>query len=270
MLLFVFPGYVQKLNASPLAFEELVKTGTKTGTVAYDQIMMPAFFGSGGGLNPQSPLGRDGQRIHDGRPYSRQAERGLRRGCEQVTAAISDKAADTTPEINVVLVADIDPLYRDFFELRAQGTDPDREFNLNADNVTFVLNTLDELAGDDRFIDIRKRRPQHRVLTQDRRPDGFGPRCQHQKRKKFNEEFDQAIAKEQQKLNDKVDELKKAGGDTKSMLQQIAMAQAAGQAELESKTNDMRKTRDKEIKKIDTRPGHAGAARCRISTSCGL
>jgi ABC-2 type transport system permease protein len=251
MLLFVFPGYLQKLNASPLAFEELIKTGTKTGTVAYDQILMPAFFGSGGGLNPQRRWVGTGHeytvaaRIH-GKLPSGAAEPAAK------DAEGKDKPADTAPEINVVLVADIDPLYRDFFELRAQGSDPDREFNLNADNVTFVLNTLDALAHDDRFIDIRKRRPQHRVLTKIENQMDSARDASIEKRKKFNEDFDQAIAKEQQKLSDKVDELKKAGGDTKSMLQQIAMAQAAGQAELERKTNDMRKTRDKEIKKIDT------------------
>ena len=130
-------------------------------------------------------------------------------------------------------MADIDPLYRDFFELRAQGNDPDRELNLNADDVTFVLNTLDELAGDDRFIEIRKRRPQHRVLSRIEDRMDSAREASIQNRKKYNEEYDQAIAKAQQALNEKVEELKKAGGDTKSMLQQIAMAQAAGQAELE-------------------------------------
>ena len=206
MLLFAFPGYVQKLNASPLEFEELVKTGTKTGTVAYDQILMPAFFGSGGGLNPNRRWVGTGQeytiaaRIH-GKPNAAPQAEG------------TDKdAAAKVPEINVVLVADIDPLYRDFFELRAQGNDPDRELNLNADDVTFVLNTLDELAGDDRFIEIRKRRPQHRVLSRIEERMDSAREASIQNRKKYNEEYDQAIAKAQQALNDKVEELKKTGG----------------------------------------------------------
>ena len=116
MLLFAFPGYVQKLNASPLEFEELVKTGTKSGTVAYDQILMPAFFGSGGGLNPNRRWVGTGQeytiaaRIH-GKPNAGPNAEG-----------VEGDAAAKVPEINVVLVADIDPLYRDFFELRGRGT----------------------------------------------------------------------------------------------------------------------------------------------------
>ena len=71
-----------------------------------------------------------------------------------------------------MLVADIDVLYADFFELRTQAGDPNRsDLNLNLDNVTFVLNVLDALAGDDSFIDIRKRRPR---TARSRRSSGHG------------------------------------------------------------------------------------------------
>ena len=95
------------------------------------------------GIESPSPLGQHGQRVYGGRADSRQVAQRTRRCCDK-DGSDKDKAADTSPEIKVVLVADIDPLYRDFFDLRAQGYDPDRELNLNADNVTFVLNTLDD------------------------------------------------------------------------------------------------------------------------------
>ncbi len=69
------------------------------------------------------------------------------------------------PEINVVLVSDIDCLYSAFFSLRSRGEDADSEFDFKFDNVPFVLNVLDVLAGDQRFVDIRTRRPAHRTLT---------------------------------------------------------------------------------------------------------
>ena len=39
------------------------------------------------------------------------------------------------------------------------------KFDFHFDNVPFVLNVLDTLAGDDRFVEIRTRRPAHRTLT---------------------------------------------------------------------------------------------------------
>ena len=47
----------------------------------------------------------------------------------------------------------------EFFELRRQKVE-----NLELDNVTFVLNCVDVLAGDDAFVALRKRRLVHRTL----------------------------------------------------------------------------------------------------------
>ncbi len=68
-------------------------------------------------------------------------------------------------DLHVVLVADIDMLSDAFFQLREMGESQENEINFQFDNVAFILNVLDKLAGDERFIEIRKRRPLHHTLT---------------------------------------------------------------------------------------------------------
>lgn len=79
-------------------------------------------------------------------------------------AKSADASAGKSPEIDVVLVADLDCMSSVFFDLRARGDDPNQEVYLNLDNIPFVLNVVDVLVGDELFVDIRKRRPQHRTL----------------------------------------------------------------------------------------------------------
>jgi ABC-type uncharacterized transport system involved in gliding motility auxiliary subunit len=73
------------------------------------------------------------------------------------------KAGPRTNSLNVVVVADIDLMADGVFALRSQAQD--LEYGIRLDNIVFVLNVLDSLSGDERFVEIRKRRPAHRTLA---------------------------------------------------------------------------------------------------------
>jgi ABC-2 type transport system permease protein len=61
--------------------------------------------------------------------------------------------------VRAIVIADVDLMGEQFFQLRAQGAE-----QLEFDNVTLLLNAVDRLAGDESFIDLRKRRRRHRTL----------------------------------------------------------------------------------------------------------
>lgn len=61
----------------------------------------------------------------------------------------------------VILLGDLDMIGNQFFAIRRATNDA----NMRFDNVTFVLNCIDSLVGDDSLIELRKRRPTLRTLS---------------------------------------------------------------------------------------------------------
>jgi len=84
---------------------------------------------------------------------------------EQSKEKKEEKPQENLPvKIQVILVADVDMITPVFYSIRKQGTDARLGTNFDFDNVTFVLNAIDSLANDERFISVRGRRPEHRAL----------------------------------------------------------------------------------------------------------
>ena len=135
-MMLLFPGSIRPQLGATTKVTPLLMTGAKAGIVNFDDIRVRTFLGSGG-LNPNR------RAILTDQPYMLAAH--IRESTSR------DDEAKPSAGFNVVLTADTDLLYSIFFNLRAQGTNPDAPVNLELDNVTFVLNVLDELAGDDRF-----------------------------------------------------------------------------------------------------------------------
>jgi hypothetical protein len=133
-------------------FTPLVETGPNGGTVPVGKmIAQPDMF------NPRTRLSEYRSLYYQpskGQPYVLAAHiTGKPRG-----------GMGTSP-INVVLVADVDGVNDELFEMREKGKFPGQDIEYDFDNVTFVLNALDALTGDTQFMEIRKRRPEHRTLA---------------------------------------------------------------------------------------------------------
>jgi ABC-2 type transport system permease protein len=166
------------------------------------------------------------------------------------TAETKAPAAQAEPEINVVVVGDIDCLYSAFFALRARGDDPDEEFEFHFDNVPFVLNVLDTLAGDDRFVEIRTRRPSHRVLKKVNEATEKAKEKADRERENSIKRFDGEVAKAQKKFDDEIAEIQKSqGGNSQEATVQLLTARDDGQRTLAIKKEQIKRERDREINK---------------------
>jgi len=178
-------------------------------------------------------------------------------GSEQAAAEEAEESKPKDGEINVVLVADIDMLHRQFFMLREQGANPERGLDFNFDNVTFVLNVLDMLAGDDRFVEIRNRRPKHRTLTRvDDRVAEFGKETA-QIREELQEEFSQTQDELQKGLDQKMQELRedmtKKNLDMLEIARRIALATNDAQRRNDVQIERLRQKQDRQIKEAETK-----------------
>ncbi len=141
-IVFLFPGSITKESGSTFGFEPLVKSSLSAGTIDYNQIVQKSFFGMG-----IVPYG--GPRYTTGADYP-------------IAVHVSGQSVvqgDTT-RANIIFVADVDFISDQFFEIRRRGME-----NLDLDNVSFFLNCIDVLAGDDSFVELRRRRVLHRTLT---------------------------------------------------------------------------------------------------------
>lgn len=139
-MLAFFPGTIRPRPGSRLKFEALLRTGTRSGLHDWSNITQPSMFGG-------MTIAQDPPRFLDDEAH--------------VLAARVTSTDDKEGEgINVIFVADIDLISNQLFDI-AQRQIAD----LKLDNVKFVLNAVDVLAGDESYVDLRKRRAKHRALT---------------------------------------------------------------------------------------------------------
>ncbi len=130
----LYPGALRSKGGAE--FIPLLKTGKASGSLRWDQLVERTLFGVA---------------MRTGLPHNPEKEG------YTVAARIRSKSPDQS--LNAIVIADVDMMGEQFFELRRRGIE-----NLTFDNVTFLLNAVDELAGDRSFIALRKRRPRHRTL----------------------------------------------------------------------------------------------------------
>ncbi len=181
----LYPGYLNSANPS-LTFEPLLQTGEVSGKIPYGRIVKRNFFGV--------QVNRNLRRIPDNNVYT-------------LAAAVSGKleAEDSTKndKVNMIVIADVDFISRQFFDLRRTGFG-----NYNFDNVNLFLNSMDKLAGDESFIRLRNRRVKHRTLTSVESKMQEYIKIRSRKEQEAEMQAQMELQKAQNRLNKKVAEVR--------------------------------------------------------------
>lgn len=221
-VLFFYAGGLNNMNREDVSFTNLAVTGDQTGTLPYEAIRQ---VGDYPGQTPfhRSSLGNSyilaahvrGKVIEDeelslGSDVSDEelAEAHAELDAEESTEGASKEDTEKKEPVkfNAVVVADIDCLSDTFFEIRRVGRE-EMLIDWRFQNVSLVLNILDSLAGDDRFVDLRKRERDFRTLTEI---------------EKETEDFRKAAQKEQKKFqDDATDQIRSAEAERDKKLAEI-------------------------------------------------
>ncbi len=148
----IFAGALKPRGGPGPEFTPLLRTSREGGIVPYDRLTRRGMLG-GVSINNDRP------HIPTGQPYTLAAH--IKGDPAPSSAPAAEKGKEPKPaKVHAVAIADLDIISEEFFTLRRQKIE-----SLELDNVTFVLNCVDVLAGDDAFVTLRKKRLHHRTLT---------------------------------------------------------------------------------------------------------
>jgi ABC-2 type transport system permease protein len=225
-VLFMFPGAVQKADDAPkgLQYTDLVSTGTMAGAMSYQEYMGQAFFGPAQlDLNParldaKRKMSFTGQNKYTLAAHIR-GEKPAEEAKQESASSAKDEDADKKEDVeakdralNVVYVCDLDVLDDQFLFLRAR---PDEEIHFNFENVTFVLNVIDSLAGEDAFVEIRKRKPHYGALNMVQVRTEESRERELKEQQEYREQYDNAVKEANQEMEQSIKELQEVVNDLK-------------------------------------------------------
>ncbi|MFN7890037.1 MAG: Gldg family protein [Pirellula sp.] len=217
-VMFLYAGAIRAAPESERNVEvlPLVKTGAKAGTLSKSDLDL---------------IERSG--------LSQATELRMRRGenaAEQILAVLvegkpsAEKKEGERP-IKAVYVADVDCLTRTFVDLRNRPPMLE-EIKFQFQNITFVLNAIDVLAGETNYPQIRRHVPFFSTLRLVEEQADIARQEEATKRSEFSKNFNEAIAKAEEEnskaerdFKDRIEKLSKDGTLDASKFQDLQQLQ---------------------------------------------
>ncbi|MDR1958998.1 MAG: Gldg family protein [Planctomycetaceae bacterium] len=149
-------------------------------------------------------------------------------------------------KVKVILVADIDMIAENFYQLRQQGASVNVGAFLDFDNITFLLNAIDSLAGEERFIPVRSRRVAHKTLTKfDEMTDEYRKAADEQQIE-AQQNYNQMQEKIQKEIAAEIEKLSQQVQDDPRLTTQEVLAKIQA---ISTTKNKMREVRTAELKR---------------------
>ena len=233
-LVFLYPGALLPVDDPDIEFEPLLRSGAVSGLSGYFTLVQQSFFGPQ--INPNPVRRQDDQdfvlaaRVRSAGPAGSDTELTEPDDPESDESGPDDTEPDDTTDddeaageephdeededdtaespwvtegpLNLVVVADLDFISEQFFQIREVAP-----ANLNFDNVTFFLNEMDSLLEDDSFIALRSRRARHRTLERVEAQTAEFVEQRTLDEQRAEEEAEQALTDAQNRLNELVAEV---------------------------------------------------------------
>ena len=226
-----YPGTIRPHEGSKLKFDPLLRSSPNSVTYEWEEYISSGFMG---GMQLITPPAKD--------PAFDQASPVI---AARITGSTSGGAEKPT-SINVVFVAEMDMIANPFFFIR------EKEWNgLKLDNITFVLNAIDELSGEEALLALRGRQSQLRTLTTVEASTDEFKESQRKESAKADENAKKALDEVQKKLDDEANEIlndKSLDNETKRI--KIQTAQQNKQRELEVAKANIENNKKRSVKQI--------------------
>jgi ABC-2 type transport system permease protein len=194
-LVFLYPGFLLPTDDPGIEFEPMLRSGVVSGQSGYFTLVQQTPYGPSMVPSPT--------RKQDDEDYILAARvRSTGMGEEAVADEAPVSPWTTDGPLNLVVVADLDFVSEQFFQIREMGPG-----NLNFDNVTFFLNAMDSLLEDDSFIGLRSRRARHRTLARVEAQTAEFVEQRTVDEQQAEEDAELALTEAQNRLNERVAEV---------------------------------------------------------------
>jgi ABC-2 type transport system permease protein len=279
-VLLLYSGTIVRTTDAPVTVTDLLATGTQAGTIPYEELERTMQSGNMGSLAALqgTPSGRQVLAVAiqgksdtanaasaENKPEAAKPEQSATaepvkpEGAEKKEG--EEKAAEPVKKpVNAVFVADTDCMNGFFIAVRNRP-EQFEDINFRLQNVTFVLNVIDVLAGEQSYPEVRRHEPQHSTLRLLEMKSEEARGKEMEKRRSFQKSFDEAIqqaeaenAKNIQQFEERVNKLQQEGAIDKSKFAELQEAMTQMQIEqqrlqrrLSVKREQLEQNRDQQI-----------------------